>query len=180
MVIQDNGQGKGDNPMNVLTRNNLNLLMAVHKGPCVSVFMPLHRSGPETQQDPIRLKNLIREAEERLITRGIPAPEARESLESAQKLLQGDLFHQHQSDGLAMFLSVEMFRYYLLPFVFKELVIITVRFHIRPLLPLLSGDGRYVVLALSQNKIRLLQSTHYSVSELDVADVPENLAGPRR
>ena len=31
--------------MNVLTRNNLNLLMAAHKGPCVSVFMPMHRSG---------------------------------------------------------------------------------------------------------------------------------------
>ena len=147
--------------------------MAVHQGPCVSIFMPMHRSGPETQQDPIRFKNLLREAEERLITQGLPAPEAKQLLESAQKLLQGDLFHQHQNDGLAMFLSVEMFRYYLLPFVFKELVIITHRFHIKPLLPLLSGDGRYFVLALSQNKIRLLQSTHYSVSELDVADVPE-------
>ena len=162
--------------MNVLTRNNLNLLMAVHKGPCVSVFMPMHRSGPETQQDLIRFKNLIREAEERLITRGIPAPEARELLESAQKLLQGDLFHQHQSDGLAMFLSPEVFRTYMLPFVFKELVIVTDRFHIRPLLPLLSGDGRYYILALSQNKVRLLQGTHYSVNEVSLADVPKNLA----
>jgi hypothetical protein len=176
MAIQDNGEGKGDNHMNVLTRNNLNLLMAVHKGPCVSVFMPIHRSGPETQQDLIRFKNLIREAEERLITRGIPAPEARELLESAQKLLQGDLFHQHQSDGLAMFLSPEVFRTYMLPFVFKELVIVTDRFHIRPLLPLLSGDGRYYILALSQNKVRLLQGTHYSVNEVSLADVPKNLA----
>jgi hypothetical protein len=176
MAIQDNGQGKGDNPMNVLTRNNLNLLMAVHKGPCVSVFMPMHRSGPETQQDPIRLKNLIREAEERLVTRGISATEARELLESAQKLLQGDLFHQHQSDGLAMFLSPEVFRTYMLPFVFKELVTVTDRFHIRPLLPLLSGDGRYYILALSQNKIRLFQGTHYSVNEVSLADVPKSLA----
>jgi hypothetical protein len=176
MAIQDNGEGKGNNHMNVLTRNNLNLLMAVHKGPCVSVFMPMHRSGPETQQDLIRFKNLIREAEERLITRGIPAPEARELLESAQKLLQGDLFHQHQSDGLAMFLSPEVFRTYMLPFVFKELVIVTDRFHIRPLLPLLSGDGRYYILALSQNKVRLLQGTHYSVNEVSLADVPKNLA----
>jgi Bacterial archaeo-eukaryotic release factor family 3 len=162
--------------MNVLTRNNLNLLMAVHKGPCVSVFMPMHRSGPETQQDPIRLKNLIREAEERLIARGLRTPEAKELLEPAERLLRDGLFRQHQSDGLAMFLSPEVFRYYLLPFVFGELVIVTDRFHIKPLLPLLSGDGRYFVLALSQNKIRLLQSSHYSVSELDVADVPENLA----
>ena len=162
--------------MNVLTRNNLKLLMEIHRGPCVSVFMPMHRSGPETQQDLIRFKNLIREAEERLITQGIPAPEARELLQSAQKLLQGDLFHQHQSDGLAMFLSPEVFRTYLLPFVFKELVIVTDRFHIRPLLPLLSGDGRYYILALSQNKVRLLQGTHYSVNEVSLADVPKNLA----
>jgi len=150
--------------------------MAVHKGPCVSVFMPMHRSGPETQQDPIRLKNLIREAEERLIARGLRTPEAKELLEPAERLLQDGLFRQHQSDGLAMFLSLGVFHYYLLPFVFEGLVIVTDRFHIKPLLPLLSGDGRYFVLALSQNKIRLLQSTHYSVGELDVADVPENLA----
>ena len=162
--------------MNVLTRNNLNSLMAVHKGPCVSVFMPMHRSGPETQQDPIRLKNLIREAEERLIARGLHAPEAKELLEPAERLLRDGLFRQHQSDGLAMFLSLGVFHYYLLPFVFEELVTVTDHFHIKPLLPLLSGDGRYFILALSQNKIRLLQSTHYSVNELDVADVPENLA----
>src|SRR4030042_1044618 len=172
MAIQDNGQGKGDNHMNVLTRNNLNLLMTINKGPCVSVCMPMHRSGPETQQDPVRLKNLIREAEERLIARGLRTPEAKELLESAEGLLRDGLFRQHQSDGLGMFLSPEVFRYYLLPFVFEELVIVTDRFHIRPLLPLLSGDGRYFVLALSQNKIRLLQSTHYGVSDLDVADVP--------
>jgi len=162
--------------MNVLTRNNLKLLMEVHRGPCVSFFMPMHRSGPETQQDLIRFKNLIREAEERLMTRGIPAPEARELLESAQKLLQGDLFHQHQSDGLAMFLSPDVCRTYMLPFIFKECVIVTDRFHIRPLLPLLSGDGRYYILALSQNKVRLLQGTHYSVNEVSLADIPKNLA----
>ncbi|MGZ6238062.1 MAG: baeRF3 domain-containing protein [Syntrophales bacterium] len=162
--------------MNVLTRDNLNLLMAVHKGPCVSVFMPMHRSGPETQQDPIRLKNLIREAQELLIARGLRTPEAKELLEPAERLLRDGPFRQHQSDGLAMFLSLGVFHYYRLPFVFEELVIVTDRFHIKPLLPLLSGDGRYFVLALSQNRIRLLQSTHYSVSELDVADVPENLA----
>jgi hypothetical protein len=52
MAIQDNGQGKGDNHMNVLTRNNLKLLMAVHKGLCVSVFMPMHVRG----QKPNRIR----------------------------------------------------------------------------------------------------------------------------
>jgi hypothetical protein len=30
--------------------------MEKHKGPCVSIFMPMHRLGKETQQDPIRVK----------------------------------------------------------------------------------------------------------------------------
>ena len=163
--------------MDVLTRNNLNLLMAVHKGPCVSVFMPMHRSGPETQQDPIRLKNLIREAEERLVTRGIPATEARELLESAQKLLQGDLFHQHQSDGFGMFLSPEVFRTYLLPFVFKELVIVTDRFHIRPLLPLLSGDEDLLEFAAIQTLLN--RGTVYVVEPEKMPDI-ESLAAVLR
>jgi len=75
-----------------------------------------------------------------------------------------------------MFLSPEVFRAYMLPYVFKELVIVADRFHIRPLLPLLSGDGRFYILALSQNKVRLLQGTHYSVNEVPLTDVPKNLA----
>jgi hypothetical protein len=43
-------------------------------------------------------------------------------------------------------------------------VVVTDRFHIKPLLPLLSGDGRFYVLALSQSEVRLLQGTRYSVS----------------
>lgn len=45
-----------------------------------------------------------------------------------------------------------------------------------PLLPLLSGDGRFYILALSQNELRLLQATRYSVSEVDLEGVPESLS----
>jgi hypothetical protein len=138
--------------------------------------MPTHCTGFEIQQDPIRLKNLLGKAEERLLARGLRTPEARELLEPAEKLLQDSLFWQHQSDGLAIFLSSEDFRYYRLPFDFEELVVVTDRFHIKPLLPLLSGDGRFYVLALSQSKLRLLQGTRYSVSEIDLEKVPPSLA----
>jgi hypothetical protein len=162
--------------MNVFTRNDLSLLMETHKGPCVSIFMTMHRAGAETHQDPIRFKNLLREAEQRLIARGLSVPEASGLLKPAEKRLESGVFREHQSDGLAMFLSLQVFRYYLLPFVFDELVVVTDRFHIRPLLPLLSGDGRYYVLAVSQNKVRLLRGTRHSISEIDLGDVPENLA----
>ena len=44
------------------------------------------------------------------------------------------------------------------------------RFQVRPLFPLLSDDGRFYVLALSQNVIRLLIGTRYHVHEVDALD----------
>jgi len=45
-------------------------------------------------------------------------------------------------------------------------VVVSDRFHLKPLLPLLTGDGRFYILALSQNQVRLLQGTRYSVRGL--------------
>jgi hypothetical protein len=162
--------------MDRLSRDDLKNMSEKRDGWHVSIFMPTHRAGPETQQDPIRLKNLLGQAEERLVAAGLRPPEAQARLEPASKLVQDGLFWQRQSDGLALFVSRDIDRHYRLPFHFEELVVVTERFHIKPLLPLLSGDGRFYVLALSQGEARLLQGTRYGVSELDLEGVPTSLA----
>jgi hypothetical protein len=162
--------------MQLLTRQELKTLFEQRGEACVSLYMTTHRAGAEVQQDPIRLKNLLREAEATLNTMGLRSPEAGELLEPAQDLLGDSEFWQHQSEGLALFLSSRSFNAYRLPFEFEELVVVTNRFHVKPLLPLLSGDGRFYVLALSQNEVRLLQGTRYSVDEIELEDVPKSLA----
>jgi hypothetical protein len=138
--------------------------------------MPLHRTGPESQQDPIRYKNLVREAEERLRALDIPDSEARRLLEPAESILAHIQEPHHRSDGLAIFRSEESFHSFFLPLTFKQSVTVAHRFHIRPLLLLFSGDGRYYVLALSQNQVRLLQGSRFSIGEIDLGDLPGNLA----
>lgn len=164
--------------MNTLTRDELKTLIQKQKGLSVSIFMPTHRAGAETQQNPIRLRNLLRKAEDRLIAGGLRPQEAEELLAPAQGIFGNGFFWRSQQEGLAMFISSKVFRYYRLPFDFKELLVITDRFHIKPLLPMLSGDMRFYVLALSQNQVRLLQGTRQSVSEVDLegGDIPKNLA----
>ncbi len=162
--------------MNTLSKDELKTLMQKQKGLCVSIFMPTHRAGAETQQNPIRLRNLLRKAEDRLIESGLRAQEAEELLKPTQEILGNGLFWRRQSDGFAMFLSSDVFKYYSLPLDFRELLVITDRFHIKPLLPILSGDGQFHVLALSQNQVRLLQGTRQSVNEVDLEGVPKNLA----
>ena len=161
--------------MNLLSTDELRALMERREGPCVSVFMPTHRRGAETQQDRIRFKNLLKQAEEGLTHNGLRVPNAKELLQPAQALVQDSLFWSHQSDGLAVFFSGEGARQYSLPFNFEELVVVADRFHLKPVLPLLSGDGRFYVLALSQNQVRLLQGTRYSVDELDLDGIPQSL-----
>lgn len=162
--------------MELLDKGTVRKLIERRGGPCVSIYMPTHRTGADIQQDPIRLKNLLREAEERLTSDGMRGAEAQQVLEPAEKLLGDEDFWQHQSDGLAVFLASDEFRFYRLPFEFSELAVVTDRFHVKPLLPLLSGDGQFYILALSKNQVRLLLGTRQSVGEVDLENVPTSFA----
>jgi hypothetical protein len=160
--------------MDLITREDLKTLLAEPRTPCVSIFMPTHRGGGE--EDLIRWRVHLGEVESQLVTTGLRASEATELLGSARELLEDVLFWKHQCDGLAFFLAPEFQRLYRLPMVFEDLVTVGERFHIKPLLPLISSNGRFYVLALSQHGVRLLQGTRDRVSEVDLKGVPRSLA----
>lgn len=162
--------------MYLLNRAEVRTLIEERADKCVSVYLPTHRSGSEIQQDPIRFKNLLRQAEERLANGDLRRPKAQAILKPAHRLLDDGAFWRHQSDGLAVFASPETFRCYRLPYAFSELVVVTERFHVKPLLTLLSGDGRFYILAISQKRVRLLMGTRHSVFELNIDSLPKSLA----
>lgn len=152
-------------------------LLEQHNGPCISMFLPTHRAGIETQQDPVRLRNHIRAAENRLLLDHLRTTEVEHLLHPIQALVEDQSFWLQLGDGLALFRAPDLFRTYWLPCRFKEQVVVTDHFSLKPLLPWLSNDERYYILALSQNEVRLLQATHYSVSKVDLpATVPRSLA----
>jgi hypothetical protein len=162
--------------MDILTRVELEQLMRKEQQWCVSIYMPTHRTGVDAQQDPIRLKNLFGQVEKRLSDRGVGTRDIQSLLEPVKKLLQDSNFWQHQSDGLAIFVSSSGIRHYRLPLGFEEFVAVMNHFHIQPLLPLFTGDGQFYILALSQNEVRLLNGTRHSVSQVDIGQVGGSLA----
>lgn len=161
--------------MAIFDRDDLRVLIDEATDPAVSIYMPTHRVGTEVQQDPIRFKNLLKDAESRLVERGLRGTDARKMLEPGRRLLDDEVFWQHQSDGLVVFTDPSGFRHYRLPYEFDELVVVADRFHVKPLLRLLSGDGRFYVLAISGKDVRLLQGTRHSVAEVDLENVPHGL-----
>ena len=161
--------------MEIFTREMLNELSRAEGQTLISLYMPTHRVGREIQQDPIRLKNLLSQAEQRLADRGLRIPEVEAVLKSAQTLQMNGQFWQHQSDGLALFITTDFMRYYRLPTNFEKLLVIAERFHVKPLLPFLSRNGHFYVLTLSQKQIRLLEGSLFSIDEIDLENVPTSL-----
>jgi len=152
--------------MDILNPTDLKSLISQQGKWCVSLYMPTHRVGRERQQDPVRLKNLLAKAETNLIANGLRRPRVQELMQPAEELLADKDFWQHQSEGLAMFMSNEFFVKYRLPASFKELLLITKNFHIKPLLPLLNRVGKFYILFVSLNNIRLFQGTVDTISEI--------------
>jgi hypothetical protein len=161
--------------MDVMTAGEVQRLLKIQSSPCVSIYMPTHHAGKEVRQGAIRLKNLLRLAEERLVGWGLNAPDARAFLGPATALLDNSVFWEHQSKGVSFFLSREGFLYYPVLLELRELVSVGSRFHLMPLMPLLTHSDDFYVLALSQKKLRLYRATMQSIQEVDLKKVPTNL-----
>lgn len=163
--------------MDILTRDALRALMEYRAPACVSIYMPAERMGAETVQNPIRVKNLLNRAEAALVDEhGWRAPEAKQLLAPAHDLLGDRPLWQRMGDGFALFIAPDMFSFYRLPQTFDELVVVNDRYHIKPLLPLLSADGLFYILGLSLGAVRLWQASRYGLAEIDLQNAPESLA----
>jgi len=160
--------------MTLLSIDDLRNLTEHTDSPCVSLYMPMQKAGPEIRQNPIRFKNLIREAQARLEAIEIPQTEAVEFLQPAMALDKAE-FWEHQDHGLAIFIAPGVFHYYQLPIEFQELVVVSDRFHIKPLLPLINNDGKFYVLALSQQDLKFFEGTRSGLYEVELENLPKSI-----
>jgi hypothetical protein len=165
--------------MDLFSHDSLAELTDVQSGHTVSIFLPTHRVGPDSRpfasEDVIRWKNLIRQAADRLAAEAMPGRDIEALLEPARALVEDSAFWQYQADGLAAFIASGLLRTFRVPLRLDELVVVAPRFHLKPLFPLLVGDSRFYVLALSQNEVRLIEATRSSANEVDLATAPRSL-----
>jgi hypothetical protein len=161
--------------MKLPERSELDVLMTTQQRPWVSIFMPTHRPGADGQQDPIRLKNLVRQAEERLVAFGLRTPDAKKLLGEPHKLLSDDLFWREQQDGLALYCAPSFFRSYRLPLRFDETLVVGGRPYVRPLLPLFTTQCRFFILALSKRQVRFFSATRHAIHEVPINGIPHSL-----
>lgn len=164
--------------MKLISREEIKTLVEQPKDNSVSIYMPVISAGAEVRQNPIRFKNLIKEAHRRLIEAGVDETQVTQLLEKADEIDRQDFWEGIGEQGLAIFISKNVFNYYIVPLEFEELVVVSDGFHVKPLLQILNHNGRFYVLGLSQNKVRMLVGTRYRCQEIDLTaleNVPTSL-----
>jgi len=160
--------------MNALRRADLVRTLEESGGQVISIYMPV-RSGAESRQNPVRLKNLLRDAEAQLGRRQADSAEVPQMLAPAWELVEsGDLSGQ-VGKGLAVMLGPAGMRVWQLPFECEERCVVGRNFYVLPLLAWLNNDAPYYVLAVSQNQVRLLRGTRGDIEEIEVPGMPPNL-----
>jgi hypothetical protein len=144
--------------------------------PCVSVYFPTHRAvGEGVEENRIRLRNALDLAEETLMARGMRRPDAIRFLEPAAALGEDPNFWQDAGEGVALFRGDSSFVCWKLPQSFREFVWVGERPYLKPLLPLLTFDQRFYVLAVSENEVELFQGTPFELHPIEVAGLPKNM-----
>ena len=138
----------------------------------VTITLPTHKKGEESKQDPIRFKNLLSEASEKIKEYNSKNGFADSLLKQARQLLDKPLFWSHLDKGLAVYVSENRFDVYKLPYEVEEQVFVNNHFMITPLLPMTSMDGSFSVLAVSRQNIRLLRCTRNEVQDITPSEIP--------
>ncbi len=142
----------------------LNKLIQVNEYPSISIIFPTHRTAPEYQKNSIRLKRLLREAEDRLIAE-FGKREAK-SLVEKLKQLAADVDISRTQDGLALFVNPSISELVHIPFRVRERVIIDKTFATRDLIRGVNRATHYYILDLSMLRARLISCNRDKAQEM--------------
>jgi len=160
--------------MQLLSKEFIQELQTIDQEPCLSLYMPTHRSHPEKQQDPIRYKNLLKELEESLLQK-YSASEVKKYMEPMEALVNDDSLWNHTSNGLAVFSATGFFKIVGLPVSVDELAMVADSFHTKPLRQYLQSTDRYHILGLSLKEIRLFEGNRHTLVEVELNAFTPNL-----
>jgi sporulation protein YlmC with PRC-barrel domain len=123
---------------------------------CVTLILNTHRTSPDNQKDPILLKNLIKEVDERITQKC--ARHISTSIIKRLKKLSDSIDHSHNLESLVIFVNEEMADYTRLTVPVKSRVVIGETFATRDLVRALHEESTYYILVLSRQNARLIEA----------------------
>lgn len=153
-----------------MNRHDVHLLQQIQGTLCITITLPTHRTSPDNKQDPIRLRNLVADANKRLLQDFGKRDVA--TLTTRLESLAASIDHENNLDGLALFVSNDFAHAYKLPFSLEENIVVGDNFHTRDLVFALNRTPRYWILALSEQPTRLYEGVRETLIEVTEGPFP--------
>ncbi|HSH46968.1 MAG TPA: hypothetical protein VK991_00020 [Halomonas sp.] len=158
------------------TAKEIGDLNLVRSDACVSIYLPTTPVTREAEKSRVSLGNLVKKAVGQLEESGLEKRRIWALQEQFDGLLADDDFWNHQASSLAVLATPESLRTYRMANELKEIVEVSDRFHLKPLLRATTFSHAAHVLALSENAVRLIEvSADLPPREIKVADLPDDL-----
>jgi hypothetical protein len=150
-------------------------LLADYAAPCLSLYQPTYRTFPESQQNPVRYKNLLRELRSALEQR-YHGGDHSALLEPFERLLDDDAFWSHPQDGIAVFGATGFFHVEKVQRPVRELVVANDHLYLHPLVRLFQSEDTYQILAIDRESVAMYQGNRYVVDQIVMApSVPRTI-----
>lgn len=159
-----------------MNRHDVHLLQQISGYPALTITLPTHRTRPENRQDPIRVKNLVTQAANRLLAEF--SKREIEPLLTRLEQLAEIIDYNYTLDGLALFVNRDFARAFHLPFTLKERVMVDESFGTRDLVFAMNRTPRYWTLVLSEKPTRLFEGTRENLIEIQTGGFPMTHEGP--
>lgn len=161
--------------MEKLNKESYEDLINTENDICISMYFPTFKIGADIKQNAIRFKQRVREAEDKLYKLNLTKDEVELILKPASNLVDETKFWQNQDESLAVFIEGENIKYYPIPFEVKEKTVLGTRFFTKPLIPLITGDEEYFILAISQNENRLFKASKQNIEQVEMKNAPKSV-----
>ncbi|MGY6551886.1 MAG: baeRF11 domain-containing protein [Erythrobacter sp.] len=163
--------------VDIPTRSELDTLLAARSDASVSIVLATTAQTQGTDKARIQLGNLLKQATEQLEAVGVDKRTIAAIEEQVHDLQDDDEFWQFQANSLVLYVTPASLRSFRLPTHLEDMVQVSDRFHIKPLLRATSVGQHAFVLALEENAVRLIEVTgDLPPEEIRVPDMPKDAA----
>ncbi len=157
------------------TRAEIETLAAVRARPTVSIYLQTTPLTQETKVDRIELKNLLKTAVAEMEAADMPKRSIWPIEERIQALVDDDDFWVDQANSLAVFASGDRIFTFRLPNRLTNMVEVSDRAHLKPLLRAVTFPNQAYVLAISVGACRLVEvSAELPPHEVKVPGLPRD------
>lgn len=154
---------------------DIDQMLAEKDNPCISIVIPTHRFSKERRLDPKVLGKAVEKAKSLLENSAWPKEKIR-SLSTKIDAVVENIDYVRLQEGLAIYISPNISKFFLLPFPVTEKIMLGKTFEVRDLFYFIQFLKPYYLLAVSKKRIRMFRGEGRDIQEIQNDDFPKQYA----